>query len=357
MKFKFKYLLIILALFSSAFSCKKDKPETTEDDPEIIIGADLSLLPEVRQSGLVIKNLDNEPEDMLLTLKNAGVNTVRLRLWKNPASPVSGFASVKNLSQEIKNMGMKVYVTVHYSDSWADPGKQTKPAQWAQIGYNQLKDSVYQYTRRIALEISPDYISIGNEINHGLLWPEGNISNLNQMKELLAEGIRAVRENSPSTKIILHYAGHEGGNLFFSNLSTLDYDIIALSYYPFWHGKLLSSLKNNLINISGLQSKPVLIAETSYPFTFEWNDWTNNIIGDNSQILPQFPASPEGQHDYLTEILHIMSEIPKGLGYCYWGGEWISYNGPTATSGSTWENQALWDFNNRALPAIGVFGE
>jgi arabinogalactan endo-1,4-beta-galactosidase len=262
---------------------------------------------------------------------------------------------VKNLSEEIKGLGLKVILTVHYSDSWADPAKQTKPAQWQGIPFNQLLDSVYVYTKKIISEIDPDYIQIGNEINSGLLWPDGNISNISQMKQILQKGITAVRETNTSTKIIIHYAGIENADWFFSNISELDYDLIGVSYYPIWHGKNLDSLKQILTSISNNQNKSVFIAETSYPFTLGWNDWTHNIVGLESQLLPQFPATPSGQKEFLLKIKEIISEVPKGIGFCYWGAEWVSYKGSTATDGSSWENQAFWDFENKSLPVLEVY--
>ena len=320
-----------------------------------IKGADLSFLPEIRQSGVVLKNANNQPEDMLLTLKNSGVNVIRLRLWKNPTETNSNFSSVKNLAKEIQNLGMKVLLSVHYSDTWADPGKQTKPVQWQGIPFNQLKDSVYLYTKKIVSEINPEYIQLGNEINPGFMWPEGHISNPTQFKELLQKGINAVRETNAQTKIIIHYAGFENANQFYTSISNLDYDIIGLSYYPMWHGKNLETLKQNLITISNTHNKAIFIAETSYPFTLGWNDYTNNIIGLESQILSQFSATPQGQKDYLTAIKEIINEVPKGIGFCYWGGEWVSYKGNTASNGSSYENQAFWDFENKSLPILACF--
>lgn len=355
MKFN-KYCIFLLAV-TVFVSCSK------EAETELIIsekvleikGADLSFLPEIRQSGVVLKNAANQPEDMLLTLKNSGVNVIRLRLWKNPTEINSNFSSVKNLAKEIQNLGMKVLLSVHYSDTWADPGKQTKPVQWQGIPFNQLKDSVYLYTKKIVSQINPEYIQLGNEINPGFMWPEGHISKLAQFKELLQKGTSAVRETNSRTKIIIHYAGFENANQFYTSISNVDYDIIGLSYYPMWHGKNLETLKQNLITISNTHNKPIFIAETSYPFTLGWNDYTNNVIGLESQILPQFSATPKGQKDFLTAIKEIINDVPKGIGFCYWGGEWVSFKGNTASNGSSWENQAFWDFENKSLPVLDCF--
>jgi arabinogalactan endo-1,4-beta-galactosidase len=334
---------------------KSDNKFIQVEKPFFIKGVDASFIPEIRLSNMITKNANGQVEDMLLTLKNAGVNTIRLRIWNNPVKEHSGLEEVKNFSNEIKNLGLKVWLTIHYSDTWADPGAQTKPSDWNGLTFVQLKDSLRIYTSKIVNEIKPDYIQIGNEINNGFLWPEGSFLNQTHMLELLKEGIKAVKENSPQTKIIIHYAGYDKADYFYRQLSNLDYDIIGLSYYPNWHGKSLDTLQMQLLSLSSKFNKPILIAETAYPFTYGWNDWTNNIIGDSSQILPQFTASIQGQKDYLSKIKYIISNTPNGIGFAYWGAEFISFKGSEAKNGSTWENQALWDFTNKALPAICVF--
>ncbi len=354
-----KKLLFFFLFVLSFTGCSRTEsnPETPQQPKKVleIKGADISYLPEIRQYGISLKNASGEQEDMLQTLKKAGVNTIRLRLWKNPQSATSNLASVKALSSEAKALGLKVMITVHYSDSWADPAQQTKPADWQNLTFTQLKSEVYSYTKNLVEQIQPEYIQIGNEINNGFLFPEGNISNQTQFIELLKEGSKGARDAVGNTKIILHYAGFDGANQFFSNLSTVDYDIIGLSYYPMWHGKDLNALQNALNSISSTQNKNIFIAETSYPFTFSWNDQTNNVIGLTDQILPQYPATPAGQKDYLNQIKTITANNPKGIGFCYWGAEWISFKGNTATDGSPWENQAFYDFQNSALPVLEVY--
>ncbi len=340
------------------FACNKSEKKLVQvENPFLIKAVDASFIPEIRLSNLITKNANGEAEDMLLTLKNAGVNTIRLRIWNDPMNQHSGFEEVKNFSDEIKKIGLKVWLTIHYSDTWADPGAQTKPSAWNGLTFTQLKDSLRIYTSKIAKEIKPDYIQIGNEINNGFLWPEGSFSNTMQMLELLKEGVKAVKENSPQTKIIIHFAGYDKADYFYSQLTNLDYDIIGISYYPLWHGKSIDTLQTQLLSLSSQFNKPILIAETAYPFTFGWNDWTNNIIGDSSQILPQFSASIQGQKDYLNKIKYIISNTPNGFGFAYWGAEFISFKGSQAKNGSSWENQALWDFNNKALPSMSVFKE
>jgi arabinogalactan endo-1,4-beta-galactosidase len=312
-------------------------------------------VPELREYGIPTKNRNAQLEDMLLSVKYSHYNTIRLRLWKNPSNGHSGFEEVKKFSNEIKSQGMKVWLTVHYSDSWADPGKQTKPQQWSSIGFQALKDSVYQYTKKIMTEINPDYIQIGNEINSGLLWPEGNITNKNQMLDLIDTASTAIRNINPLTQIIIHYAGFANAELFFENFKTINYDLIGLSYYPFWHGKDMNVIDSKIEQLRIQFRKSSVIAETAYPFTLGWNDYTTNIIGDNAQIISNFAASPEGQMAYLKALKSIVDKNYGGYGLCYWGGEWVAFKGNTATNGSSWENQALWDFNYKALPALDLY--
>jgi len=348
---------ILIAFILLAAACSKDSPKNHTPDPEPlqIRGADMSFLPEIRETDLVFYNREGEPQDMLVTLQEAGANVIRLRLWKNPEKPTSALPQVKDLAREIQQMGMQVMLTVHYSDHWADPGKQPKPAQWEDISFQALKDSVHAYSKQITAAIAPAYIQVGNEINNGLLWPDGHSDDPAQMQALLQEGIAGVRDAGTESQIILHYAGFKEAEAFFRKLSGLDYDIAGLSYYPHWHGKDTAEFRQHVRALPRAIQKPVFIAETAYPFTLKWNDQTNNIIGMKSQILEAFPPTPQGQKDFLLMQKTLMQKMPQGLGFCYWGAEFVSYKGNDATNGSSWENQALWNFGNYALPAMEAF--
>lgn len=336
-------------------ACNKKKPVYPEDQLSFMRGADLSYLPEVRKSGIVLYNREGKAEDMLHTLKNAGLNTIRLRLWHQPSETVSSLETVKSLAGEARTMNLKVMLSLHYSDTWADPGHQSKPQAWNQLNLTQLADSVYVYTKKVMEQIQADYIQIGNEINAGFLWPDGSASSPEQMKMLLNKGIEAVRASNPKTKIILHYAGHQHAEAFFDQVSSLDYDIIGLSYYPMWHGSSFDQLSAAISSLVTKHSKPVIIAETSYPFSLLWNDWTHNVVGNTSQLHPDYPASPEGQFAFMNDLIQMLQSEKNAIGFCYWGGEWVSFRGPQATNGSSWENQALWDFDNKALKVTELF--
>lgn len=354
----FSNLLWMIIAATSWTSCSKSeplKPPVKETFPAFIRACDLSALPEMRALNVKYKNALGQIEDPLSTLKNGGMNVVRLKLWTTH-SGYSSLDAVATFADEIKQKGLKVWITVHYSDTWADPGAQATPAAWNDLLFNVLKDSLYNYTARVVERLKPDYIQIGNEINQGLLWPTGHSNHPIQMQALLSEGIRATRNVSPKTKIMLHYAGYQDASIFFEPLKNLDFDLIGLSYYPIWHGKNMSLLEAKMVELANTYKKEVVIAETSYPFSLLWADWTNNIVGDTSQLISEFPASPQGQLSFITSLNKHVKQA-NGLGWCYWGAELVAAKGPQATDGSVWENQALWDFNNKVLPVIDAFSE
>lgn len=331
--------------------------DTEEENLAFISAVDISKYPEISNTNQIFYDLDENQKDFLTILKEKGINTIRLRLWVNPVNEHSGFNEVKQFSQSLKTHGFKTWLTLHYSDSWADPGQQNPPTQWQGISFSALKDSVYNYTKKVMQEMQPDYIQIGNEINTGILHPYGDLATNHQnFIELVQQGSLAVRERSMDCKIILHYAGIEHADWFFTQVNQIDYDIIGLSYYPIWHGKSLTALKTRMQELSNIHNKKILIAETAYPFTLEWNDWTNNIIGlDEQLILPEYPATPEGQRNFIRQIKTLTKELENGIGFCYWGAELIAWKGNQSTDASPWENQALFDFNNKALSVLNEF--
>jgi arabinogalactan endo-1,4-beta-galactosidase len=330
---------------------------TFANDISFISAVDISSYLEIELSEPTFFKESGEPEDFLMILKENGVNTIRLRLWVNPQNEHSGFEEVKDFSTRLRKYGFTIWLSIHYSDSWADPGKQEIPAEWQGKSFPELKNHVQNYTRLIAEEIKPEYIQIGNEINSGFLHPNGKLStNTEQFKELLKTAIQAVRIYSPNAKIILHYAGIDSAEWFFNQVNSLDYDIIGISFYPLWHGKNLVLLEEKLNLLSNSYHKEIVIAETAYPFTLAWNDMTNNIVGMEEQlILPDFPATKKGQKDFVRQIKTIIKRVENGVGFCYWGAELISWKGAKATDASPWENQALFDFENKVLPALEEF--
>jgi arabinogalactan endo-1,4-beta-galactosidase len=351
------HILIALLVL---IACNKDevkKAIPNNANLDFITAVDISSYPEISSTNPIFYDLNGGEKDFLKILKENGINTVRLRLWVNPIDEHSGFNEVKQFSQTLKANGFKTWLTIHYSDTWADPAHQKTPVQWQGISVNALKDSVYNYTQKVINEMQPNYVQIGNEINSGILHPYGDIStNFQNFVSLMQEAISAVRDNSAECKVIIHFAGIDNSDWFFNQIRAIDYDFIGLSFYPIWHGKSLNSLKTKMQQLSNTHNKKILIAETAYPFTLDWNDWTNNIVGsDNQLILPEFPATPDGQKNFIKQIKKLTAEVENGMGFCYWGAELIAWKGNQSTDASPWENQALFDFNNKALSVLKEF--
>lgn len=363
-----KSALFSLLLFLILASCNSQEtpnnptpvtPTTPMVSDDFIRGADLSFLTEVEENGIKFLDKNGVMSDELSIFKANGCNYVRVKLWHTPANAHNGLAEVVAFSQRIRAKGLKVWLDIHYSDDWADPGKQAKPAKWAPLSTTALNDSVAAYTKQVLAAVNPDLVQIGNEINNGFMWSTGNISRPNDFILLLKTGIKAARDFNPKMKIMVHFAGYDKADWFFDLLKTngVDYDMIGLSYYPKWHGSNLDSLKLTINNLASKHNKDVNIAELSYPFTFGYNDYTNNIIGSLDQILPAFPPTEQGQKDYLLAMKKLIKDCPRGNGFCYWGADFIAFKGKTASNGSNWENQALFDFNNKELPAMAVFAQ
>ena len=348
-------------MFISLFvSCQDDTVNETSENQytsSIISGVDISDYPKVSSYNPTFYDENNNEISFINSLIQNGINTIRLRIWVNPIDESSSLDEVKEFSNELKSLGFKIWVAPHFSDTWAHPGQQQTPSDWSSLSFEELKIQVYTYTSQIMSEINPDYIQIGNEINTGILFPHGRIAdNQDQFVELVNEGVNAVRNSSTNAKIILHCAGFESSNWFFNIVNEVDYDVIGISYYPWWHGKSLNDLQNQLSSLSINFEKEILIAETSYPFTLGWNDWTNNNVGlEEHLILPDYPASPQGQKDFIRDIKNLVFEVNNGIGFCYWGADRIAWDGETSTNGSTWENQAVFDFENKELPVLQEF--
>ncbi|MDZ4714119.1 MAG: beta-galactosidase GalA [Cytophagales bacterium] len=269
----------------SAASVTRDKTyelngEAAKPRPvEKMLGADISFLPELEAKG--IKFSDNGIEkDAIEILKDHGFNYVRLRIFNNPAqpegySPQKGFCDLDNtkkMAARVKAAGMKLLLDFHYSDYWADPGKQYKPATWKNLTFVELKKAVHEYTRRVIQELkdqgtAPDMVQVGNEINHGILWPDGSVSHLDSLAQLLNAGTAAVKEVNPNTVMMLHVAlgGQNHESVFFIDhmiARGVPFDVIGESYYPKWHGTL-DDLRNNLTDLVKRYNKDVIVVEYS----------------------------------------------------------------------------------------------
>ncbi|MCC6280737.1 MAG: glycosyl hydrolase 53 family protein, partial [Saprospiraceae bacterium] len=244
-----------------------------------MIGADISFLPELEARGIKFK--DNGVEkDAMEILKSHGFNYVRLRIFNDPAlekgySPQKGFCDLeytKAMAKRVKASGMKLLLDFHYSDYWADPGKQFKPKAWEGLDFEGLKKALYDYTFDVISQLKaqgtpPDMVQIGNEINHGIVWPEGSVANLDSLAQLLCAGTAAVKAVEPNTVMMLHVAlgGQNDESVFFiENMLRrgVHFDIIGESYYPKWHGTL-DDLRDNLNDLVRRFDKDVVVVEYS----------------------------------------------------------------------------------------------
>ena len=261
------------------------------------LGADISFLPELESRG--VKFSDNGVQkDAIQILKEHGFNYIRLRIFNDPAapkgySPGKGFCDLEHtkvMAKRIRAAGMKFLLDFHYSDTWADPGKQFKPAAWAGEDFPALKKSVHDFTVKVMQELkdqgtTPDMVQAGNEINHGMIWPDGTINNLDTLAQLIYSGITGVKEVSPSTFIMLHIAlgGQNSESRFFlDNMAArkVPFDVIGLSYYPKWHGTL-TDLKNNMADLAKRYPQQVMVAEYTQLKT-EVNDIAFTVPDDKA---------------------------------------------------------------------------
>lgn len=343
---------------------------------DFIRGVDISSLEKVEFYGG--KFFDNGVErDVLEILKDRGVNWVRLRIWNDPVLD-GGFCdkeSVVAMGERVKKHGFKLLLNFHYSDHWADPGKQNKPAAWADLSFEELKQAVYDYTYEVISELKavgalPDMVQIGNEIRSGILWPDGKSwgeggGEFDRLAQLLQSGIDAVHDaaGDQSVKIALHLDnGHDNGacRWFFDEITKrgVEFDVIGLSWYPYWDGTL-EQLKYNMSDISARYDKDVAVFETAYAFTLEDADGHPNIFG-SEQTVPEYPVSVQGQADLLYDVFKAVAEVPnnRGLGVFYWEPAWLGVEGAgwIINEGNAWENQAMFDFNGNALDSLYVFG-
>lgn len=321
--------------------------------PTILRGTDFSQLPKIEQQGFIFYTQDSTAIDPLLLLKDKGINCIRLKVWNNPTGDGS-LEELLPLVQRIKNHQLLLMLTLHYSNTWADPGQQAIPDQWSNLPHATLLDSVYDFTRHVTELLEPDYIQIGNEINHGLMHPAGLRNGNGNFQRLLQAGVSAVKSVDTSIITLIHYAGYENAHAFFQTIDTIGFDAIGLSYYPMWHGKSLVDLEAACFSLQEDLSKPVFLLETSYPFTLGWADWTNNHIGSTDQIIDDFPPTRLGQAAFISAMRDISDSL--GTGLMYWGGELVPYMGPQSQQGSPYENQALFNFNGVALPVISTLG-
>jgi hypothetical protein len=294
-----------------------------------MIGADISFLPELESRGMKFKDSGIE-KDAILMLRDHGFNYIRLRIFVNPEndkgySPQKGYCGLKytlEMAKRIKNADLKLLLDFHYSDYWADPQKQTKPLAWENLSFETLKDSVKIYTSKVLTALKdqgtlPDMVQIGNEINHGMMWPDGHISNPDQLAELIKSGIEGVNAIDPKIPVMLHIAlgGQNKEAVFWlDNMIArgVKFDIIGLSYYPRWHGTL-DDLKFNLNDLVKRYHKPVNVVEYSN-FKKEVHDIVFNLpynLGKGAAIWEPLNWNTDmlNRHGEATNVFLIYNDL------------------------------------------------
>ena len=296
------------------------------------IGADISFLPQMEARGMKFME-DSIQKDVMAILAEHGFNYIRLRIFVNPEnekgySPGMGYCGLeytKQMALRAKKAGMKLLLNFHYSDYWADPQQQNKPLAWNNLDFNTLKDSLKSYTKRVLLALKeqgtlPEMVQVGNEVNHGILWPDGHIGNLDNLAELLKAGAEGVKEVDPSIIIMMHIAlgGQNDEAVFWlDNMIArgLNFDIIGLSYYPRWHGTLDDLLFNtndlvkrykkdiNVVEYSQFRNEVHEIVfglpENHGEGTFIWEP-LNIFFGRDGKVTKELKAYDEISKKYLV---------------------------------------------------------
>jgi arabinogalactan endo-1,4-beta-galactosidase len=345
------------------------------------LGTDLSFTPQELAAGATFSN-EGQPGTPVQIMRGVGSNYVRIRLWVDPPPGYSDLASDLALARQVHAAGMQLYLDVMYSDFWADPQHQDIPAAWQGQDLAQLTSTVQSYTRSViqafAHQGTPvDMVSIGNEIRNGILWPTGEINCTScggwaNFTQLLKAGVTGAEAGNPAGHkllIMMHYdqgADFTDSSAFYSQLESYNvpFDVIGLSYYPVLSEPSISQFKANVDGLANEFGKPIVLAETQYPWTLANG---NNPIGDStgdfawetSQIEPGYPATPGGQLSFVTDELSILATAPHGLGMglFYWAPDWIPGVPwePGAGIGSPNVNMTLFNFGGQALPSINIF--
>ena len=327
------------------------KIENIPDD--FIMGVDLSSVIALENSGVKFYDYEGNEEDIFKVLAESGITHIRVRVWNDPFDESrNGYGggncdinTALEISKRAKQYGLKMIIDFHYSDFWADPGKQMAPKAWKGMEIEDKAAALYEYTKESLNllkkeKIDVAMVQIGNETNGAMA---GEKIWMNIVYHLMANGSKAIREVYPKALIAVHFANpeKEGAYLDYAkklNYYDLDYDVFASSYYPYWHGSL-ENLTNVLNSINELYDKKTMIIETSYAYTPEDSDFSGNTISNESAVTKNYPYSIQGQTNAILDVIDTaVNKIKDCLGICYWEGAWI-----TVGTSSYEENSKLWE--------------
>jgi arabinogalactan endo-1,4-beta-galactosidase len=355
-----------------AAACERSPTGSSPARTDLLLGADISALARIEQGGGVFRD-GGQAKDAIAIMRSRGFNVFRLRLFVNPNDSdvqVNDLPYTIALAKRVKASGAKLFLDIHYSDTWADPGHQTTPAGWAALGFAALEQEVETYTDSVVTQLKqagalPDIVQVGNEIDSGMLWPLGQLYVAGadtlvawtRFTGLLKAGIKGVRDAlapGDSIRIVLHFG--QGGSIggtewFFDHMAAygVTYDLIGLSYYPIWHGPL-SGLEGTVLAASGRYGKDVLVVETSYPWRS--GGWESSVT---SQSAMNWAATPDGQAQFARQLVDAVATSPSGhgAGVMWWYPEAIQAGGLFIYAGGS---LALFDSTGNVLPAATQLG-
>ena len=326
------------------------KVEDLPDD--FILGMDASAVIAEEQSGVKYYNFAGEEQDVFKTLAENGVTHIRVRVWNHPYDAEGhGYGGGNNdvlkaveIGKRATRYGMRLIVDFHYSDFWADPGKQMVPLAWKDMNIREKADALYAFTKDALLTmkaggVAVGMVQLGNETN-GALCGESHFENI---ARLMQAGGKAVREVCPDALIAVHLANPERDGAYDGFAKKLeafevDYDVLASSYYPYWHGTI-ENLQNVLNGIAEKYGKKVMVMETSYAYTGADTDFSGNTISDESaNIVKDYPFTVQGQANNVRNVIDTVAHTKNGIGVVYWEGTWI-----TVGTSSWEENHEKWE--------------
>ena len=309
---------------------------------KFLCGGDVSEIPQVEAAGGTYR-YRGKVQDPFAIMQKAGWNFVRFRIWNDPKNGFCDKAYTLKLAQRARAHGLKISLDFHYSDWWADPGKQYAPAKWRDLSMDQLETALYGYTKDVVDSMirqgTPPYmVQVGNEITSGMCWPQGRLDGnkpgpWQNLARLLNAGIRAVHDAAGKRHILTMIHLDRGGDnqvsrWWFDHIvhEGVNFDAIGLSYYPFWHGRL-SAMKSNIDDLAARYGKDVYIVETAYPWTEASQAHQEGVLNDG-KAAPEsaYPVSPAGQAAFLEQAKAIIRAVPghRGKGLLYWAPTWIS---------------------------------
>jgi arabinogalactan endo-1,4-beta-galactosidase len=360
---KFGVMAALLAAFAIAAHAGPPPPAPAGG---LYLGGDLSYVNEMEDCGAVYR-LHGKPIDPFALLKQEGGNIVRVRIWVNPTwTKYSNYPDVLKTIRRAHAADLQVLLDFHYSDDWADGGKQIAPAAWANLSTDEQVKALHDYTLDTLRKLDadgamPDMVQVGNETNPELLGGKipGPPINWERNAKLLNAGIEAVREagrtGSIAPRIMLHIAQPENVLPWFDDATRAGvkgYDLIGISYYKKWSKDSPEQLKEVIAEARHRYGKDVIVVETGYPFTLAGADTANNLLGEDA-LVPGYPATPEGQHRFMVDLTQLTVDA-GGIGVVYWEPYWVSTKcGTRWGKGSDWENSTWFDYQNHdALPVF-----